>query len=77
METNEIIDKLAEIFNHCEHNEDEIGGALVESLIKQLSKADVSDNEVVVCSFENKCYLYQESNCNQKTCGDFHKQTDR
>ena len=44
--------------------------------LKLLNIGDVSNNEVAVCSFEDKCCLYQESNCNQKTCGDFHKQTD-
>jgi len=47
-----------------------------EQQVKLFAIPDVSNNEVAVCSFENKCILYQESNCNQKTCGDFHKQTD-
>jgi hypothetical protein len=34
-----------------------------------------TSNESEVCSFENKCTLYQKSNCKQADCGDFNKQT--
>ena len=48
----------------------------LQQQVKLFAIPVVSNNEVAVCSFEDKCCLYQESNCNQKTCGDFHKQTD-